>query len=116
MKNDQLAYEALKEKAFSQLKTGKSLFGKDGAFAPVLKEFLETALEEELESHIDEQERQLGNRKNGKSSKQIKTSEGSIELSTPRDRKGNFDPQIIGKRETILAESLEKKIIGVSLL
>jgi transposase-like protein len=113
MKKEQLDYEALREKALSQLKRGQSLFGKGGAFAPMLKEFLETALEEELEGQMDEQERQQGNRKNGKLTKQLKTSEGPIELSTPRDRSGHFDPQIVRKRETILAESLEKKIIGL---
>lgn len=106
-------YEALKEKALSQLRTGKSLFSKDGAFGPLLKEFLESALEQELDEQVNEQERQQGNRKNGKTSKQVKTSDGTIEISTPRDRAGHFDPQIIRKRETILAESLEKKIIGM---
>ena len=113
MDKEKLDYEALKKKTLSQLRSGKSLFGKDGAFAPLLKEFLETALDEELEEQVNEQERQKGNRKNGKTSKQLKTSEGTIDLSTPRDRAGHFDPQIVRKRETILAENLEKKIIGM---
>ena len=113
MNKEEFDYDALKKKTLSQLRTGKSLFGKDGAFAPLLKSFLEAALEEELEAQLDEEERQQGNRKNGKISKQLKTGEGTIELSTPRDRSGNFEPQIVKKRETILAESLEKKIIGM---
>jgi len=113
MEKEKINYEALKQKTLSQLRTGKSLFGKDGAFAPLLKEFLESALEEELEEQVDEQERKQGNRKNGKISKQLKTSEGTIELSTPRDRAGHFEPQLVRKRETILAENLEKKIIGM---
>jgi transposase-like protein len=43
----------------------------------------------------------------------VKSSEGSFEVSTPRDRSGNFEPEIIRKRETVLAESLESKIIGL---
>ena len=113
MNKDDFDYEALKKKTLSQLRTGKPLFGKDGAFAPLLKSFLEAALEEELDAQLDEAERQQGNRKNGKITKQLKTGEGTIELSTPRDRSGNFEPQIVKKRETILAESLEKKIIGM---
>lgn len=113
MKNESEEHAALRRKALSQLKSGQSLFGEGGAFAPMLKEFLEAALEEELESHLDDEQRQSGNRKNGKTSKRLKTSEGSIELSNPRDRMGHFDPQIVRKRETILAESLEKKIIGL---
>ena len=38
-------YEATKQKALEQFRSGKSLYGKDGAFAPLLKDFLETALE-----------------------------------------------------------------------
>ncbi len=113
MNKEAFDYDALKQKALPQFRIGKSLFGKDGAFAPLLKEFLETALEEELDEQMDGQQRKEGNRKNGKLSKQLKTSDGIIELWTPRDRSGNFEPQIVKKRETILAESLEKKIIGM---
>lgn len=42
MKQEEL--DTLKAKALKQFKTGKSLFGKDGAFGPLLKEFLETVL------------------------------------------------------------------------
>lgn len=88
------------------------MFGKDGAFGPLLKEFLETAMEAELEEHLDEQ-RDNCNRKNGNGSKKLKTADGTIELDTPRDRSSSFEPQIVKKRETILAESLEQKIIGM---
>jgi putative transposase len=106
-------YEALKKKTLEQLRSGKSLFGKDGAFAPLLKDILEAAMEGEIEGHLDEEERTKGNRRNGKTSKKLKTADGTIDLETPRDRIGSFEPQIIKKRETILAESLESKIIGM---
>src|SRR5579862_441657 len=106
-------YEALKKKTLEQFRSGKSLFGKDGAFAPLLKDFLEAALQAEIEEHLDDEQRDKGNRKNGHSTKALKTAEGTIDLSTPRDRTSEFDPQIVRKRETILAESLEQKIIGM---
>jgi len=112
-KNDKFDYEALKKKTLEQLRSGKSLFGKDGAFAPLLKDILEAAMEGELENHLDEEECTSGNRKNGKTSKKLKTADGTIDLETPRDRSASFDPQIVKKRETILAESLESKIIGL---
>src|SRR5215210_6447877 len=104
--NQQLDYDASKKKALEQLRSGKSLFSKDGAFAPMLKEFLEAAMEEELNEHLDDEERDKGNRKNGRTPKQLKTSEGTLEIETPRDRSSSFEPQIVKKRETILAESL----------
>src|SRR5271167_3901105 len=103
--------EELKKKALQQFKSGKSLFGKDGAFAPLLQEFLEEALQGELDSHLSEEERLRGNRKNGKLKKTVKTSQGSIEIENPRDRSGTFEPEIVKKRETILADTLEEKII-----
>jgi putative transposase len=111
--NQPFDYEGTKKKALEQLRSGKSLFGKDGAFAPMLKEFLESALEAEIEEHLNEEQREDGNRKNGKTSKKLKTGDGTIDLDTPRDRSSTFDPQIVRKRETILAESLEPKIIGM---
>lgn len=112
-KDEQLDYEQMKQKALEQLRSGKSLYGKDGAFAPLLKSFLDSALEAELESHLDTEERLSGNRKNGKTSKEVRTSSGTITVETPRDRSSTFEPELIRKRETILAESLEQKIIGM---
>ncbi|NRA10964.1 MAG: IS256 family transposase, partial [Crocinitomicaceae bacterium] len=43
-----------------QFRTGQSVFGKGGALAPLFKQFLETALEAELNEHLDEQERSSG--------------------------------------------------------
>jgi transposase-like protein len=106
-------YEAVKNKALAQLKTGKPLLGKEGALAPLFKSFLEAALEAELTDHLQENREEEVNRRNGHGSKQLRTSEGSMELSTPRDRSGSFEPEIVKKRQTILADNLEGKIIGL---
>lgn len=106
-------YEVAKQKLREQFRTGKSLFSKGGAFAPLLQEMLNSMLEGEMDGHLDDLQRESGNRKNGKGHKQVKTSAGTIEVSTPRDRSGSFEPEIIRKRETIMAQSLEDKIIGL---
>lgn len=106
-------YEAVKNKALAQLKTGKPLLGKEGALAPLFKSFLEAALEAEMEGHLEENKEEEINRRNGHGTKQLRTSEGTLELSTPRDRSGSFEPEIVKKRQTILADSLESKIIGL---
>lgn len=113
MKNKNEEYEAIKKKALEQFKTGQPLLGKDGAFAPLMKQFLESALEAEMQEHLDETERVKGNRRNGTSKKTVKSSDGEFELETPRDRESTFEPDIVKKRETILADNLEKKIIGM---
>jgi transposase-like protein len=103
-------------KALEQLKSGKSLFGKEGAFGPLLQQLLEAALEGELAGHLAEEQAQddpPANRRNGRSVKQVKTNGGTIELSTPRDRAGTFEPELVRKRQTILADSLEDRILGM---
>lgn len=106
-------YAEMQKKALEQLRTGKSMLGKDGAFAPLFKQFIESALEAEMESHLDEEERNHGNKRNGKGHKTLKTSTGELQISTPQDRQSSFEPQIVRKRETILAESLTSKILGL---
>jgi transposase-like protein len=107
-------YESIKKQALEQFRSGKSLTGKGGAFAPLLKQFLEAALEAELEQHLSEDNPDKSrNRKNGKVSKMLKTGDGQIELVTSRDRNGSFEPEIVRKRETILADSLQDRIIGM---
>jgi transposase-like protein len=106
-------FKAMQAKALAQLRTGQSLTGKDGAFAPLLKQFLETALEAEMNSHLGGLERSKGNKRNGKGSKTLKTVDGEIEIATPQDRHSSFSPQIVKKRETILADNLAPKIIGL---
>jgi putative transposase len=113
--NPTFDFEEFKNKAIADMKAGKALVGKDGVFTPLMKEFLEAALEGEMTSHmascLEEPENQ--NRRNGKSSKTIQSPMGSFELETPRDREGSFDPQIVKKRQTVLNASLDNKILGL---
>lgn len=72
---------------------------------------MEAALDAELEEHLNSNERSSGNKRNGHKGKRAKTSEGEKKISTPQDRNSSFDPQVVKKRERILADSLEHKII-----
>ena len=63
---EEFDFESIKNKAIEQLKAGKPLLGKDGAFAPLLESILNVALEGEMDTHFTEEERQMGNRRNGK--------------------------------------------------
>ena len=73
-------YEELEKGSIERLKQGESLLGKEGILTPLLKQFLEKALEGEIAHHLDEAERKTGNRRNGKRGKQVKTSSGQFEL------------------------------------
>jgi transposase-like protein len=106
-------FKAMQAKALEQLRSGQSLTGKDGVFGPLLKQFLESALDAEMESHLDEEERSKGNKRNGRGSKTLKTQSGVINIDTPQDRLSSFTPEIVKKRETVLSENLAPKIIGL---
>lgn len=110
-------FNNFKEEAIAQIKKGQPLTGKGGILTPLLKELLESALEGEMDAHIKEShESGISNRRNGKSSKTIKTGTESFELLTPRDREGSFEPEIIKKRQTVLNESLDNKILALYAL
>ena len=113
MKTENLELEQLKKKALQQFKEGKSVFRKGGAFAPLIKSVVQAALEAEMEHHLDTEERSKGNKRNGKKTKTIKSSDGTFVIETPQDRYSNFEPQIVKKRQTIVADSVQDKIIAL---
>ena len=100
--------------AVQQLLSGKKINGKDGILAPLVKQLVEAALEAELDSHIT-QDVFSGNknRKNGKTSKTIKSTSGTFELETPRDRAGSFEPQIVKKNQTTISNEIEERILSM---
>lgn len=111
MKDKEFDFEAFKEQAMQRLKDGKGLVGSEGAFTPLIKSFLEEALQGELEQHIADQD--LPNRKNGKGKKTVRTSHGQVQINTPRDRAGTFDPKILPKRSKNLPSDIERQIIAL---
>lgn len=92
-------FESIQNKAVGQLKSGKPLLGKDGAFAPLLASI--SALEGEMDAHLTEEERQAGNRRDGKMQKRVRTSSGKVAASAPRTPNSSFEARFIRKRETI---------------
>jgi len=116
MKKAEFDFESIKDKALEQLKSGKSLLGKDGAFAPLLESIINAALEGEMDAHMTDEERSNGNRRNGHISKQVQTSMGEVTVTTPRDRDSSFEPEFIKKRERILADNMADRIIGLYAL
>ena len=98
-------------KALKAIQSGQALEGKDGVLAPLIKQLTEAALEGELESHIADDV--FPNRKNGKSNKTLKTSVGRIDLETPRDRAGTFEPQFVKKHQTSISDEIETKILSM---
>lgn len=107
-------FSQFQEEAIEKLRSGQSLTGKGGILTPLIKEIMEAALDGEMDSHLSDcNENELPNRRNGKLKKTIKTDTGAFELETPRDRNSTFEPQLVKKRQTVLNESLDNKILSL---
>jgi transposase-like protein len=114
MENKEFDFEAFKKQAIAGMYAGKPLNGEKGIFAPLLKHFLEAALEGELQGHLQEERASgVANRKNGKTTKKVKSLSGEFELESSRDRSGSFEPMILPKRQIVITEELEDKVIGL---
>ena len=81
----------------------KDIFGKDGIFNQLKKQIVEKVLEQEMDHELgytahSKENKETNNRRNGKYSKTILDEDGrKLELSVPRDRLGEYEPQIIPK-------------------
>ena len=101
-------------------KTIDDVLGKNGLVQRLVKDVLENILEAEMDEHLgrDKYQRQSDiepgerNYRNGYSQKNLRSSFGYVDLDIPRDRKAEFEPQIIKKYETVCNE-LDKKIISL---
>lgn len=99
------------EAALKALQSGQPLTGKEGILTPLIKQLTEAALKAELEQHLETDPKP--NRKNGSTRKTVKTTGGSFELDTPRDRANTFEPQLVKKHQTHLTDEIESKILSM---
>ena len=86
------------------LSTQEDLFGTDGLMRQLQKALIEKMLNKELDLHLEadsnpETGRNDGNCRNGKGKKILKSESGEIEIATPRDRNGSFEPLLVPKRQ-----------------
>jgi putative transposase len=113
-KIEEFNFEDFKQEAIKGMYAGKPFNGEKGIFAPLMKHFLESALQGEMDFHLKEEKaRGEANRRNGRSVKRVKSLSGEFDLETSRDRTGTFEPMILPKRQVIITEELEDKVIGL---
>ncbi len=109
---DELLEELLKD-----YKNPEDLLGKDGLLKELTKRLLEKAMESELTHHLGYEKhspagKKSGNSRNGKSAKTLKGDFGEMPIEVPRDRNGDFNPQIIPKHQTRFS-GFDDKIISM---
>jgi len=111
MKND-IKFDM--EAAIQALRDGKGLNGEEGILTPLIKQLTEAAMQAELDEHLTSED--APNRRNGRTSKTMKSPAGAFVLDTPRDRAGTFSPQLVKKHQTHLTDELERKVIALFAL
>ena len=80
----------------------------------VLEGGLEAELDDQLGySKYDYRNKEVDNSRNGFSKKTLKTSFGATDISVPRDRNGDFEPQLVKKNQTTLTGDIEEKILSM---
>ena len=84
-------------------------------FKMMVGEMLENGLDGELDDELgytkyDYRNKEGENSRNGYSKKTLKTSFGETEIKVPRDRDGEFEPQLVKKNQTTLTGDIEEKL------
>jgi putative transposase len=102
--------DRLKERLYSK----KGLLGKDSPFSEILQSMVDTVLDAEIDSFLQEEDASgKRNKRNGKTRKGVITELGMLNISTPRDRNSDFEPELIRKRERELTSGLDDQILAL---
>lgn len=90
----------------------------ENLFKETIAEFMENGLDAELDDELgyskyDYKNKDTDNSRNGRSSKTLRTSFGDVQVAVPRDRKGEFEPQLLKKNQTSISQDIEEKILSM---
>ena len=107
----------LLDELLKDYKSPDDMFGNDGLLQQLSKALVERALQGEMTHHLGYEKhspegKNTGNSRNGKSSKTIRGKRGQLQISVPRDRNAEFEPQLIRKGQTRF-DGFDDKIISM---
>lgn len=100
------------------LMTVQDMRDTNGIFKEMVGLVLDNGLEAELDDELgytkyDYRNKETDNSRNGYTKKTLATSNGELEIKVPRDRNGDFEPQLVKKHQVSLAHDIEEKIISM---
>lgn len=119
-RNESPEKKALREMTKEYLKQHPLKDGND--VKDMMREMLSVVLDESLEGELDEElgytrydykNKDTDNSRNGFSKKTMHTSYGDLDINIPRDRNGEFEPQIIKKHQNTITQDMEEKILSM---
>ena len=94
--------QELLEELLKDYKSPEDLLGQGGLLKELTKALVEKALDGELTHHLGypkHSSSKSDNARNGKSRKGLFTDNGRMEIVSPRDRNGSFEPELVKKRQ-----------------
>jgi len=82
----------------------EDITGPDGLLKQLTKALVERAMDAEMTMHLgyeksNQAEKDTTNRRNGKTKKTLRSDQGPLEIEVPRDREGEFEPEIVPKHQ-----------------
>ena len=109
--------DGLIDELLAGARTEEEIAGPGGLLGQLTKRLVERAMEVELTDHLGYEPHQeppggAGNTRNGSTSKTLLTEQGAVQIDTPRDRAGTFEPQIVRKRQRRF-EGFDDKILAL---
>lgn len=111
--------DKLSDEQLDQLLAGIQTPGQvDALYSKLLQRVINRSLDAEMDVHLGYSANEKsssgrrGNSRNGKTSKTVKGTFGEVEIETPRDRDGSFQPQLVPKRQVRL-DGLDEKILAL---
>jgi putative transposase len=113
---DRLSDEVIDE-LLAGARTEEEIVGPGGVLSQLTKRLVERALRAELTEHLGYEPHQeppggVGNTRNGSTAKTLATEHGPVEIKTPRDRQGSFEPQLVRKGQRRF-EGFDDKILAL---
>lgn len=116
-KNNRNLKSAAIAKAILENYQPESVEDMQDALKDIFGPMFEAMLQGEMDNYLgyksnDHQEKATTNRRNGYTEKSVKTSFGELNIKTPRDREGTFEPQLIQKRQKDVS-GIESKVLSM---
>lgn len=104
----------LRQRMKDHLYSKRPVLEEGSVFSDLLQGLVNQMLDGEMDDFMD-QERQSGrtNKRNGYQSKQVRSTAGKLQIETPRDRSGDFEPELIAKRQRDLSSGLDEQILAL---
>ena len=119
-KNDSPQKAAMREMMQGYLKDNDITIKSGNDINSIMRDMMSVLLEEALDEEPNEElgyskynyrNKETANSRNGHSKKTMRTSYGGMDVAIPRDRKGEYEPQLIPKYQNAVTQHMEEKII-----